>query len=78
MYVYILRSKSNISKTYVGLSNDFKRRLREHNRGESKYTSKYIPWKLETVHWFSDKQKAYNFERYLKTASGIAFRNKRF
>ncbi|MBT5337974.1 GIY-YIG nuclease family protein [Candidatus Falkowbacteria bacterium] len=53
-------------------------RLKHHNDGRSKYTNKYKPWKLKFYCAFDDKIMALNFETYLKTASGIAFTNKRF
>ena len=42
-----------------------------------KNTSKHIPWKIKTAISFTDKQKALEFETYLKTASGRAFAKKR-
>ncbi len=45
-YVYILKSLSREDKTYVGCTNDLKRRLRDHNGGECKFTSQYIPWEI--------------------------------
>lgn len=76
-YVYLLQSVSHPNQTYSGLTNDLRNRLNEHNAGESKHTCKYIPWRLVTYLAFSDNQKAVAFERYLKTASGRAFANKR-
>lgn len=76
-YVYLLRSQKAPSQTYVGYTNDLKNRLNKHNKGDSIHTSKFIPWKLETYLAFSSKQKAIDFERYLKTGSGKAFANKR-
>ncbi|MCZ2459726.1 MAG: GIY-YIG nuclease family protein [Chitinophagales bacterium] len=44
-YVYILWSEK-LGKFYVGSTKDVENRLREHNKGESKFTSKGIPWVL--------------------------------
>ncbi|MCF7846312.1 MAG: GIY-YIG nuclease family protein [Candidatus Peribacteraceae bacterium] len=77
-YVYILKSLSNSGQTYVGFSTSLKRRIEEHNFGKSPHTKKFIPWKLSMYLAFEDETKARNFEKYLKTASGIAFRSKRF
>lgn len=41
--VYIIHS-SSLDKYYVGSTSDFERRLEEHNRGKSNFTSKGIPW----------------------------------
>ena len=76
-YVYILRSEKYSAKTYIGITEDLKRRLGEHNAGTQPYTSKYSPWILEAYIAFSDKEKAFSFEKYLKVGSGKAFMNKR-
>jgi putative endonuclease len=44
---------------------------------ESRHTAKYKPWRLVSYVAFSDERKAIEFERYLKSASGRAFANKR-
>lgn len=78
MYVYILRSLKYSAQCYVGLTNDLKKRLQEHNNGFSSYTRNYRPWMIETALWFTDGGKAVSFERYLKSHSGLAFRRKHF
>jgi predicted GIY-YIG superfamily endonuclease len=52
-------------------------RLADHNAGKARHTSKHRPWRVETHVAFSSREKAAAFERYLKTASGIAFARKR-
>jgi putative endonuclease len=76
-YVYLLESNSEPERRYVGLSSDLKRRLDEHNAGKSLHTAKYRPWHLVTYVAFSNRSKAQDFERYLKSGSGHAFANKR-
>jgi putative endonuclease len=76
-YVYLLRSIKFPDQTYVGLTDDLRSRFSEHNRGRSPHTAKYKPWCLVSYVAFSDERKAIEFERYLKTASGRAFANKR-
>ncbi len=76
-YVYILRSITSIEQIYIGYTTDLNRRLKEHNEGLSKHTSKYKPWKIETYIAFSDRKLALNFEKYLKVGSGNAFMKKR-
>jgi predicted GIY-YIG superfamily endonuclease len=76
-YVYILRSLKYPDRLYTGLTTDVDRRLEYHNTGKSMHTSRYKPWKLILQVGFDDKGRAARFEKYLKTASGAAFRNKR-
>ena len=76
-YVYLLRSIGFPDQTYCGFTEDLKTRLKDHNAGKSKHTSKYIPWELISYHAFSDQRKAREFEHYLKTGSGRAFARKR-
>jgi putative endonuclease len=78
MYVYVIRSLSRIDQIYVGISENTERRLEEHNKGLSAHTSKFKPWFLESTIWFSDIKKAYAFERWLKSGSGRAFRQRHF
>ena len=77
-YVYMLQSESQPDRYYVGCTIDLKKRLGEHNGGESTHTKKFIPWTLVGYSAFSDHDKADKFEAYLKTASGRAFAKKHF
>ena len=72
-YVYLLESLASPIQKYVGLTGDLKSRLRDHNAGKSKHTSRFAPWRLTTYLAFSDRAKAEAFERYLKSGSGHAF-----
>ena len=76
-YVYLLESIEFQNETYVGLTDDLRARLFAHNAGRSPHTSKFKPWRLVTYVAFSEDQKAVEFERYLKSASGRAFARKR-
>jgi len=76
-YVYILRSQKD-SSLYIGCSGDVNKRISEHNAGLSPYTKSKIPWDLLWYAVFNDKRKAFDFEKYLKSASGKVFLNKRF
>ena len=75
-YVYLLQSIELPDETYVGLTDDLRSRFSAHNAGRSPHTAKYKPWRLVTYVAFSER-KAVEFERYLKSASGRAFANKR-
>jgi putative endonuclease len=77
-YTYLIRSIAFPEQTYIGFTKDLKQRLVAHNASESKHTAKYVPWELVSYHAFAVKQKAQEFEYYLKTGSGQAFAKKRF
>jgi putative endonuclease len=77
-YVYMLESLSNPDRYYVGFTENLKDRLTKHNGGEVRHSSKYGPWCIKTAIAFRDIDRAHDFERYLKTASGRAFAKKRF
>lgn len=72
-YVYLLRSQRDHSKTYIGLTDDLRARLRNHNEGGSFHTAKYRPWELVCYIAFADRERAAACERYLKSGSGHAF-----
>jgi putative endonuclease len=76
-YVYILISESYLNRYYTGFTEDLKARLAAHNAGQDPHTSKYKPWKIKTSIAFTNRQKALDFETYLKSPSGRAFAKKR-
>lgn len=75
-YTYVLLLSN--STYYSGYSSNLKQRLNEHNRGFVTTTKKFIPAQLVFYAAFLSKKRALEFERYLKTNSGFAFRNKHF
>ncbi len=76
-YVYLLESEDDEEHFYVGFTEDLKERLLKHNEGSVPHTAKYRPWRIKTAVAFADREKALDFERYLKTGSGRAFAKKR-
>ena len=74
-YVYILKCSDN--KHYTGCTNNIERRIREHNSGKVSSTRFRKPVRLITYIAFDNIYTAYRFEKYLKSGSGIAFKNKR-
>jgi predicted GIY-YIG superfamily endonuclease len=76
-YTYILQSQKSHERFYIGFTEHLKPRLKSHNSAKNPYTSKYKPWKIKTAIAFSDRQRAIEFEEYLKTPSGRAFSKKR-
>ena len=77
-YVYILESESSPETFYTGHTENLRSRLAKHNEGGVPHTKKFRPWKMRTAVAFSDKSRAIEFERYLKSGSGRAFAKKRF
>lgn len=75
-YVYIIQSEINTNRYYTGFTEDLKVRLQTHNSGQNPHTAKYKPWRIKTSIAFTDKQKALDFESYLKSPSGRAFAKK--
>jgi len=69
--------KMSDNSYYTGCTNNLENRLERHSKGQVHYTKDKLPIELITYIAFSEKYKAYNFEKYLKSGSGIAFRNKR-
>lgn len=74
-YAYILQLKDK--SYYHGSSDDLKQRLKEHKSGIVHSTKNLRPFKLIFYAAFYSKKKALDFEKYLKSSSGWAFRNKR-
>ncbi len=71
-YVYILRLSNG--DYYVGRSDSLRERVKEHSWGMVKSTKKYLPCELVSYFAFGRKKLALDFEKYLKSGSGIAFR----
>ena len=67
--VYILWSDS-IKKFYVGSTSNLAGRFSQHNRGQSKFTLKVIPWSLLWSAQYVDRSEAIRVENKIKK-SGI-------
>ena len=75
---YLLKSKI-CNRTYIGCTNNFKKRIRQHNgeiKGGAKYTNSNRPWiPVCIISGFSDKSQALCFEwRIKRTRIGNKFR----
>jgi putative endonuclease len=75
-FVYVLKCSDNTY--YTGCTNNLQNRLERHSLGKVHYTKDKLPVKLIMYSAFNQKLKAFEFEKYLKSASGIAFRNRHF
>ncbi|WP_256484322.1 GIY-YIG nuclease family protein [Mucilaginibacter flavidus] len=71
-YVYVLLSEQ-YGRRYIGMSNDFEKRLIQHNAGYTKSTKAYRPWKIVYTESFDTLLEAVNREKYLKTGVGREF-----
>ncbi|MSU66711.1 MAG: GIY-YIG nuclease family protein [Opitutus sp.] len=77
-YVYLLESVREPKEIYLGRTDDLRTRLNDHNAGKSLHTAKHRPWNLVCYHAFAAERHAVDFERYLKSGSGRAFRRRHF
>ena len=75
-YVYILECAD--TKPYTGYTSNLKERLERHRKGYVPATKLRLPIKLICYFALTDKYKAYEFEKYLKSGSGRAFMRKHF
>ena len=73
-FVYILQCAGG--NLYTGCTSDIDERLGRHNSGQVPATKLRLPVTLITYVAFTDKYKAFEFERYLKGGSGKAFINR--
>jgi predicted GIY-YIG superfamily endonuclease len=74
----MLQSMTMPERYYTGSTLDLRKRLQDHNAGQSAHTRKYMPWKLVGYIALSDHIKADALEAYLKTASGRTFAKRHF
>jgi predicted GIY-YIG superfamily endonuclease len=72
-YVYILVSVPYPDRHYTGFTEDLPNRVDHHNSGANTSAAAYRPWRLQTAIAFTDREKALDFERYLKSGSGREF-----
>jgi len=75
-YSYLLKLSNN--DYYAGSTENLAERLKKHQSGSVPHTSKYLPVVLVWYAAFETKKLATKFEKYLKSSSGKAFRNKHF
>lgn len=62
--IYILLL--NDGKHYCGITNCIERRLKQHQNGKSKYTSKHLPVKLVWLSWTDTRSEARQIEELIK------------
>jgi putative endonuclease len=72
---YIL--KCNDGNFNKGCTSDLRERFKRHKKGWVPATADKLPLELIFYCAFKSKYSAFNFEKYLKSGSGIAFMRKR-
>lgn len=75
-YVYFLALSNG--DIYVGSTDDLRRRLASHERGQVISTAKFLPLTLKSYIAVQTAAKARQLEKYFKSGSGKAFAKKRF
>tara|TARA_Y100000590_G_scaffold441864_1_gene569215 strand:+ start:456 stop:710 length:255 start_codon:yes stop_codon:yes gene_type:complete len=66
-YVYILKSFNNkYKKTYVGYTNNLKKRINKHNNNKGAKSTKGYKWKLVYKKIFKTKSLAMSYEYKIK------------
>ena len=65
-YVYMLKSKSVRPVTYVGYTNDLKKRINLHNSGKGAKFTRGRTWKIAYFKKYNSKKKALKEEYKLK------------
>ncbi|MGM5469071.1 GIY-YIG nuclease family protein [Flavobacteriaceae bacterium LMO-SS05] len=72
-FAYVIYSV-DFDRYYVGISLDVEYRLTEHNKGKTKSTKAFRPWKIIHIEEYESRQLARTREVYLKSAAGRKWR----
>jgi predicted GIY-YIG superfamily endonuclease len=68
-FVYILQSKANPARTYVGVTNCIGRRIRQHNghlAGGARSTTAFRPWFVHSLFQMPTRREALSLEWQIK------------
>ena len=66
-YVYVIAARKNLKlTTYVGYTNNLKKRLNLHNKGKGAKFTRGRYWKIIYVEKYSTKNEAISREYYIK------------
>ena len=74
-FVYVIKSQID-GRLYVGISENPKKRLTEHNKGQTKSTKPYRPWLLFYKKYIGSRKEARKEEKRLKSGAGKEFLKK--
>ena len=75
-YVYVIKSLQD-GNFYTGYTKDLRRRLKQHNQGESQATKSRYPFELVYYEACRNEKDALIREKYLKTTYGKRYINNR-
>ena len=64
-FVYILESQKD-NRFYSGQTNNLEKRIQDHNKGYSKYTKSFRPWKLFAYKKCTTRKESMALEKKLK------------
>ena len=66
-FVYFIISKKNsLLKSYVGYTNNLKKRIKKHNTGKGAKSTRGRKWRLVYKKKFTSRSDAMKYEYYLK------------
>lgn len=68
-YTYILQSEKS-GQWYTGSTGDLRKRLSQHNLGQSTWTKKGVPWKIVYYEASLSEEDTKARELYLKSGAG--------
>jgi len=68
-YVYSIKSLIR-NYIYIGLTDNYERRIMEHQTGKEKTTKPYKPYKILFIEKFNTRPEARTREKYLKSGIG--------
>ena len=71
-FVYVIQSASHHSR-YIGVTQNFNKRLVEHNNGKCRYTKGRRPWELIYIEEYDNLSSARKREIFLKSGQGRKF-----
>jgi putative endonuclease len=71
-YVYVIKSQVD-GRLYKGLTQNIENRIRLHNKGKTKSTKPFRPWKLVYYESFNSREHAREREKFFKTGRGRDF-----
>ncbi len=71
-YFYILQSKKKTEFFYKGSTDDLRRRLEQHNKGNVDSTRPYLPFRIVYYEAYVSEQAAHLRESSVKTSGSVS------